>query len=139
MAKPAKAQNKLALETVSLKQAALIYRAIYHPVRLQIIDFIHGSKSLNVSKIIEKVKLEQAIVSQQLKILRDVRILNAEKKGLNVFYTVNYEQINAITTISRELAVLPKYKPDTSVKRTVKDVQVKKQPRGGQVFTEREE
>lgn len=93
----------LEIDEVSIKNAASIYRAIYHPLRLQIIEIIHKAGKLNVTPIIRKLKLEQSLVSAQLKILRDAHFLKIERDGRNIYYTVNYDQINHVSRLTEQL------------------------------------
>ncbi|MFN8287524.1 MAG: metalloregulator ArsR/SmtB family transcription factor [Chitinophagales bacterium] len=82
-----------ASELFSEKDLALavsILRAVAHPLRMQLIEFIAHNPGTNVNKIYNTLKLEQSVTSQHLKILRDAGLVVTERKGKFIFYSVNY-------------------------------------------------
>lgn len=81
-----------------LIQAAEIMRAIAHPLRLRIIRFIDKNRKINVNKIYNKLKLEQSITSQHLRILREAEIVLAERDGKFIYYSLNYDRLKQLTT-----------------------------------------
>lgn len=101
----------LSFKASAINEAALIYRAIYHPMRLKIIDLIHKAGTISVAKLNKKVKLDKSLLSQQLKILRDADILMTERKGKQVLYTVNHKQIEGITKASAKMIPIANSKP----------------------------
>jgi DNA-binding transcriptional ArsR family regulator len=79
-----------------LGNTAEIYRAIAHPLRLKIIDFIDKNERINVNKIYDALELEQSITSQHLKILRNANLVKSSRKGKNIFYQVNHDLLKTI-------------------------------------------
>ncbi|MCL2112537.1 ArsR/SmtB family transcription factor [Lactococcus protaetiae] len=55
--------------------------------RLKIISTLATSDS-TVNEIVEKSGLSQSLVSQQLKLLKNARILTSEKRGKTVTYSI---------------------------------------------------
>jgi DNA-binding CsgD family transcriptional regulator/DNA-binding transcriptional ArsR family regulator len=96
-------QKRITIDPVAIKKAASVYRAIYHPLRLHIIEIIQKAGKVNVTPIIKKLKLEQSLVSMQLGILRKARFLKIEREGRNIFYSVNYQQINRVSKLTEKL------------------------------------
>ncbi len=80
----------------NLDEVSDLMRACTHPLRIQIISFIHAHKSSNVNTIFEALNLEQSVASQQLKILRDANIVLTSRTGKFVFYSLNYELLERI-------------------------------------------
>lgn len=76
-----------------LTSASSILRALAHPLRLQILEFIDKNKSINVNKIYNTLKLEQSITSQHLRILRAAGLVKTNREGKFIHYEVNYEQV----------------------------------------------
>jgi DNA-binding CsgD family transcriptional regulator/DNA-binding transcriptional ArsR family regulator len=103
MTAPELTQKSFAIETKVIQKAASIYRAVNHPLRLQIIEIIHRAGFVRVTAIIRKLKLEQPVISAHLKILRDGKIVNAERRRNSVFYSINYPQINRVTILAQKL------------------------------------
>ena len=69
-----------------------VLKSIAHPLRIQIIDFIHLHKEVNVNKIYSALGLEQSITSQHLKSMREAGIVIHRKTERFVFYSLNYNQ-----------------------------------------------
>ena len=80
----------------NLDAASSVMRAITHPIRLRLIGFIDQNKRINVNKIYKSLKMEQSVASQHLRILREVKLVLAERKGKFIFYTVNYKKLEGI-------------------------------------------
>jgi DNA-binding CsgD family transcriptional regulator len=104
-------KQPLFIDGKAIDRACSIYRAINHTFRLQIIGIIHKADTINVTPIIQQLKLEQSLISAHLKILRAAKIVNAEKKGNSVFYSINYQEVNRISKLTERL--IP-YRTDTS-------------------------
>jgi len=85
-----------------LETATDVIRALAHPLRLKIIDFIDKKKRINVNKIYNTLELEQSITSQHLRILRLAGLVNTEREGKQIFYTVNYDNIEGVVTAISE-------------------------------------
>ena len=76
-----------------LHASSEILRALAHPLRMQILEFIDEHDSINVNKIYNTLKLEQSITSQHLRILRKADIVTTSREGKFIHYSVNYGKI----------------------------------------------
>jgi DNA-binding CsgD family transcriptional regulator/DNA-binding transcriptional ArsR family regulator len=112
----ASSQPQFAMDTAAIKKAASVYRAIYHPLRLQIVELIHKTGTINVTPIIKRFKLEQSLISAHLKILRDASLLNTQREGQQIFYSVNYKQLNRLSEFTRKLLLTPPSQQDVDLK-----------------------
>jgi len=81
------------IDSENLHTSAEILRALAHPLRMQILEFIDEHKSINVNKIYNTLKLEQSITSQHLRILRNAQLVETNREGKFIHYTVNYSKI----------------------------------------------
>ncbi len=79
-----------------LEKAAELLRAVAHHLRLKIIKLIHEQKEVNVNVIYNTLKIEQSITSQHLKILRAVDVVRTRRDGKKIFYSLNYERLDAM-------------------------------------------
>lgn len=86
-------RTKVAFNHEKLQVSSEIMRALAHPLRLKILEFIDQHKKINVNRIYNNLKIEQSITSQHLKILRFAGIVNAERKGKYIHYTIDYDKI----------------------------------------------
>ncbi len=84
-------------------QFARIGKAVSHPKRLEILDVLcQGPRTVEV--LAREAGLGIASASQHLKVLREARLLEAEKKGLYVTYRLAGESVCAFFRAMRSLA-----------------------------------
>ena len=87
----------------ALKKAALVLRALNHKLRQQLLKLIEDEKKITVTEIYVRLRLEQSVASQHLAILRKAGIVNTERDGIFIFYTVNYKRIDEISQFVKDL------------------------------------
>ena len=94
-----------------LDTASELLRAIAHPLRLSILEFIDKKGVINVNKIYNTLRLEQSITSQHLRILRNVDLVETKREGKFIYYSLNYDKIeqvnNAIKDFTEKLDKVP--------------------------------
>ncbi|HEV7329575.1 MAG TPA: metalloregulator ArsR/SmtB family transcription factor [Flavisolibacter sp.] len=94
----------LPVDTHLLQKAALVYRAINHPIRLKILRHLHQEGRSSVTPIYTSLKLLQSVASQQLAILRRAGLVETEKVGKQVYYSVAYDKLTDLHTAAALLA-----------------------------------
>ena len=73
----------------TLERVAPVIRNAAHPLRLRILDYLrYSGEPRTVGEIIEATGAEQAVVSQQLRILKDQGILSSRREGNYVLYDI---------------------------------------------------
>lgn len=72
----------------SYNDHAVRFKALAHPVRLQILDMLRNGEAC-VCHMETALKKRQAYISQQLMVLRDAGLVDARKDGLQVFYRLS--------------------------------------------------
>ncbi len=82
------------IDSEKLNHSSDLLRALAHPLRLQILEFIDKNKAINVNKIYNTLKLEQSITSQHLRILRSSGLVNTVRDGKFIHYEVDYTKID---------------------------------------------
>ena len=81
---------------------ARFFKALAHPTRIRILEIlVQGGRT--VYELQEALTLEQATVSQQLAVLRNQGIVNAEKEGLAVRYTLRDPLIGDLLEVARRI------------------------------------
>lgn len=85
--------TKVTFDNDKLHYSSELMRALAHPLRLKILEFIDHHKSINVNKIYSSLDLEQSITSQHLKILRMAGVLSVEVTGKYHVYNINYDVV----------------------------------------------
>jgi DNA-binding transcriptional ArsR family regulator len=96
---------KITLDMTALERIAPMIRVLAHPLRLRILDFLDASGGpQRVTEIVEASEgAPQAIVSQQLKILRDQGVVEGERRGNCVYYSiVNKEPLQLLACIREQ-------------------------------------
>ncbi len=79
-----------------VNSATSLLKGVAHPVRLAIMEILKPVDHMCVSDIHEKLGIEQAVVSQHLKILKDRKILVSEKQGKHCFYSIKNENFKQL-------------------------------------------
>jgi DNA-binding transcriptional ArsR family regulator len=100
---PVALETELKIETLQLKKAALILRAINHKLRQQILKLIHESGRLPVTEIYVKLRLEQSVASQHLAILRKAGFVATIREGKFIFYSVDYNRLKDVHLFAQQL------------------------------------
>jgi len=67
------------------KKRAEIMKALAHPTRLFIVDFLTDGEKC-VCEIVEQVGVDISTISKHLLVMKNAGLLQDEKRGLNVFY-----------------------------------------------------
>lgn len=83
--------DKLAFSTEKL-------RAFVHPLRLEMISLISRHDGIFVKDIHTFLNLEQSLVSQHLRILRQTKLVEAKRKGKFIYYSVNYPIVEGLVS-----------------------------------------
>lgn len=97
--------TKVVFDDVKLNYSSELMRAVAHPLRLQIIQFIDNHAEINVNQIYNELDLEQSITSQHLKVLRLAGVVNVKKEGKFMRYNLNYDILTrAKTSVDRFLS-----------------------------------
>jgi DNA-binding transcriptional ArsR family regulator len=94
-------KNQMDLKQV--KKAQLILRALNHKLRQEILKIIYEKPNIIVTDLYVKLKIEQSVVSQQLAILRNAKIVKFKRQGKYIKYSVNDDMINHILDTCQKL------------------------------------
>jgi len=71
-------------------------KVLAHPVRFAILVLLVKNKKMSVTDIYEELSIQQATISNQLKLMRNSSILFSERCGINIFYSVNDQALNTL-------------------------------------------
>jgi DNA-binding transcriptional ArsR family regulator len=100
---PEEKENDLRIDVLPLEKAALVLRAGDHPLRQRILQLLHRQGKATVTEIYGKLRLQQAVASQHLTVLRKAGLVSAEQDGKFSWYSVNYERLHQLQQLAREL------------------------------------
>jgi DNA-binding transcriptional ArsR family regulator len=79
-----------------LEKAAIMLKAMAHPIRISIIDLLENGKKLTVTEIHKQLGIEQSAASHHLVILKDKGILASRRGGKNIWYFLKHESLKDI-------------------------------------------
>ena len=95
-------RTKVTFQQEKLTVSTELMRALAHPLRLKILEFLDQNKNIQVNQIYNTLKIEQSIASQHLRILKNAGVLVADKDGKYMHYTIDYQRVsNAVKAINR--------------------------------------
>ena len=77
-----------------------IFQALAHPTRIAVIELLEGGE-LSAGELQEKLKIEQANLSQHLAVLRAKQLVVNRKVGNQVFYSVRDPIIIKVLVLMR--------------------------------------
>lgn len=84
-------KTKVRFDHQKLQYSTVLMKALAHPLRLKILEFIDRKGVINVNKIYNTLNIEQSVTSQHLRLLRLAGVVNASKEGKFVHYDINYD------------------------------------------------
>jgi DNA-binding transcriptional ArsR family regulator len=92
------------IEHHSIKKSILVFKAVHHKLRLQMIKLLDENQQLTVTDIFVRMRIEQSVASQQLAILRRAKVVVTERQGKFIFYKLNLERIQEINKLATLLS-----------------------------------
>jgi DNA-binding transcriptional ArsR family regulator len=90
-------------DVYNIRKASLILRAINHKLRQATIDVIYEHKRITVTELYAILKIEQSVASQHLAVLRRAEVLNTERDGKFIYYSINFSRLEEINEFVRKL------------------------------------
>jgi DNA-binding transcriptional ArsR family regulator len=84
------------LSSEQLERAANMLKAIAHPMRIAILNYLDDGKKLNVTEIHELLNIEQSTTSHHLGILKDKGVLSSRRQGKYTYYYLKQDNIAGI-------------------------------------------
>ncbi|NQX86159.1 MAG: winged helix-turn-helix transcriptional regulator [Flavobacteriaceae bacterium] len=79
-------------------ELAQFFKVLGHPARIAILQYISAQQSCICNDIVAEIGLAQATISQHLKELKSIGILQGEVEGKRLCYCINEARWNALQT-----------------------------------------
>lgn len=89
--------------TESQNRRADLYKALGHPARIAIIEFIINQDSCVCGDIVDELPLSQSTISQHLKELKDVGIIKGDIEGVKTCYCIDDDVWAELDDVNRLL------------------------------------
>jgi ArsR family transcriptional regulator, arsenate/arsenite/antimonite-responsive transcriptional repressor len=87
-----------------MRELADIFKALGDPIRLEIVKLLLG-KELCVCDILAAFKVSQPTISHHLKVLKYAGLVNDNRDGKWIYYSLNPEAIAQVSELLQEFAV----------------------------------
>ena len=84
------------LQIEQLERAANTLKAIAHPMRIAILNYLDEGKRMTVTEIHNKLNIEQSTTSHHLGILKDKGVLGSKREGKNTYYFLKNDNLSKI-------------------------------------------
>ena len=79
-----------------------VFQALAHPTRIALVELMRDEGHVPVSRLYERLGLEQANVSQHLAVLRSRQIVVGRKDGNQVFYSLRDPILGRVLDLMRQ-------------------------------------
>lgn len=99
-----KGPQEILLDYTELRKAVLVLRAVNHKLRQRMLDLLEENQRMTVTDLYVKLRLEQSVASQHLAILRKAGVVQTEREGKFIFYSLNKSRLNQISDLVEDLA-----------------------------------
>lgn len=92
-------ENQMNIET--LDKISRLYKVLGDSNRLKVV-YLLKDKEMCVHELTEQLKISQSLVSHQLKVLRDAKIVKTKRQKNHIYYSLDDEHIVSLVTIAKE-------------------------------------
>jgi DNA-binding transcriptional ArsR family regulator len=89
------------IDPAVLERAARVIRVLGHPLRLRILELLE-TRERNVAELQDALGASQAMISQQLAILRTEAVVAPRREGPRVFYRITEPKVSRILDCIRQ-------------------------------------
>ena len=89
---------------MDFKPAVYIVRVISNDISRGILEVVVDNPGISVGEIEIRKRLPQTVVSQHLKKLRALELVEAKREGKFVLYTANKTRVNKVYRLIKKLA-----------------------------------
>lgn len=94
--------------TAKQNRLAELAKALGHPARVSILEYLSKSNSCMCGDIVEELPLSQSTVSQHLRELKNVGLIKGEIEGTSVNYCLDEKGWNEVQTLLGDFLIAVK-------------------------------
>lgn len=87
------AQAKKQLFEIDLQTNAEFFKALAHPARLAILEYLAETKTCITNDFADELPLSRTTVNQHLLELKNAKLVNSHSEGVKTFYCLNMDKI----------------------------------------------
>jgi len=82
---------------------ANLFKGLAHPLRVQVLEALSSAPEASVSELLEATGLEPSHLSQHLAVLKRNLLVQADRRGNQVYYRLTYPQVADLLRVARAL------------------------------------
>ena len=82
---------------------ANLFKGLAHPFRVRVLEVLSSGPEASVAVLLEATGLEASHLSQHLAVLRNNRLVTADRRGNQVYYRLAYPQVADLLRVARAL------------------------------------
>jgi DNA-binding transcriptional ArsR family regulator len=94
-------QSKTELFEKELTEHALLFKALAHPARLRILQYLAETNTCITGDISDEIPLGRTTVNQHIKELKEVGLIQGSIEGVKTKYCLNPEKVNELKAITQ--------------------------------------
>ncbi len=94
------------LNSVDLDKSLAVVRAIRHPLRQKMLQYMHTQGEMTVTDLYIQLRMEQSLTSQHLALLRRAGVVKTRREGKFIYYGINYERLEHMSGLFSQLAAM---------------------------------
>ena len=91
------------MEKKLYEMQAELCKTLSNPKRLEILDILREREEISVNDLAELLEIPKANTSQHLAVLRQARVVNTRKDGINAYYSLRSDKISEACAITRQI------------------------------------
>ena len=91
--------SKIELFDEALQEKANLFKALAHPARLQILQFLAESKTCISGDISDELPLSRTTVNQHLKELKDAGLIKGHIEGVKMKYCLDAQKVKEMNVL----------------------------------------
>jgi len=80
-----------------------LFKGLAHPVRIRILEVLSAADEISVGELIADTGLAPSLLSQHLGVLRSNRLVEADRRGSQVYYRLAFPQVADLLRVARSL------------------------------------
>lgn len=88
---------KASLFPEMFQHQALIYKALSHPARLAILEYLAQTKICMVGDITKELPISRTTINQHLEVLKDAELIKGTISGSRTNYCLNVRKVEEVT------------------------------------------
>lgn len=88
--------EKISLNLELLERSSDMLKALAHPLRIEIVNFLQNDEKMTVSQIQKHLNITQSATSHHLGILKYNGIVTSQRDGKKMYYELKHQRLSQV-------------------------------------------